>query len=209
MPAPRLDVTVRDATAGLLRLEKFRADSESLSPVHQYLIAELIMLRLFSILESAIEDLACKLVAGASYTNGTRPNPLVTVRSIGTARKAMVSHGRAQPVTLRWNRSKYIRESTSTVLCSQEPFIKHTQRHGGILNEMRLVRHHIAHRSPSSRKGYRQVVRSVYGANSRIGVGAFLTSKQRRPTAKQRRPVAKIDEYLATARIMISELAQG
>ena len=203
MSAPRLDVTVRDATAGLSRLAKFRAESKSLSPAHQYLIAELIMLRLFSIIESAIEDLACKLVAGAHYTNGTHPARLYTARSMNGARQAMLSYGRSKPLSkLQWNRIRGIRESTSTVLSPAEPFIKYAQVHGNRLNEMRQVRNYVAHRSSDSRTGYKQVVRSIYGANSRVKVEVFLTSQQRRP-------VAKIDEYLAAAGIMISELAKG
>ena len=202
MPAPRLEVTVRDATKGLSRLAKFRAESKSLSPMHQYLIAELIMLRLFSILENAIEDLACKLVAGAPYANGIHPARLYTAKSMDDARQAMLSR-RAKPLSkLRWNRVKDIRESTSTVLSPAEPFIKYAQVHGNRLNEMRQVRNYVAHRSSDSRTGYKQVVRSIYGANSRVKVEAFLTSQQRRP-------VAKIDEYLATAGIIISELAKG
>lgn len=203
MPAPRLEVTVREATAGLLRLENFRASSQSLLPVHQYLIAELIMLRLFSIVESAIEDLACKLAVGASYANGTLPNPLVNVRSIDGAKSAMKNGGRTRPRNnLRWNRSQSIRESTSAVLSPSEPFIRYAQAHSAILNEMRQVRNHVAHRSSDSRRDYQQAVRTAYGANSRVRVEVFLTSRQRLP-------VAKIDEYLAAAKIMISDLARG
>ena len=203
MPTPRLDVTVRDATVGLSRLEKFRANSKSLPPIYQYMIAELIMLRLFSIVEIAIEDLACKLVAGAPYTNRTHPARLYTAQSMNGARQAMLSYGRSKPLSkLQWTRVRSIRESTSKVLSPAEPFIKYAQVHGNRLDEMRRVRNYVAHRSADSRKEYQQVVRSSYGANSRVRVEVFLTSRQRRP-------VAKIDEYLATARIMISELAQG
>ena len=203
MPAPRLEVTVRDATAGLVRLENFRATSQSLSPAHQYLIAELIMLRLFSLVENAIEELACKLVAGASYTNGTHPARLFTARSIDGARKAMLTYGRPKSLSrLRWNGARVIRDSTAKVLGPIEPFIEYVQVHGDRLNEMRQVRNYIAHRSPEARAGYRQVVRAAYGANSRVRVEVFLTSQQRRP-------LAKIDEYLAVAKILVSDLAKG
>ena len=203
MPVPRLDVTVRDTTSSLQRLEKFRADSQSLAPAHRYLIAELIMLRLFSIIEGAIENLACKLVAGASYTNGTLPVRLFTAQSMDGARTAMHTYGRTKPLNnLRWTRVRDIRESTGKVLDSSEPFIQYAQAHGNILNEMRLVRNYLAHRSPQSRTGYRQVVRATYGANSRVKIEAFLTSRRRYSTAK-------IDQYLATAKIMISDLARG
>ena len=94
MPTPRVDVTVRNTTTAIQRLETFRTNSQSLVPIHQHLIAELIMLRLFSIAESAIEDIACKLVAGASYSNGTHPARLCSARSMDGARTAMRTHGR-------------------------------------------------------------------------------------------------------------------
>ncbi len=203
MAAPRVDVTVRDTTADITRLEVFRMDSQSLAPAHQYLIAELIMLRLFSIIESAIEDLACKLVAGSPYVNGTHPTRLFTANSMGGAREAMLTHGRTRTRSyLRWTSVKDIRDSTSQVLNSSDPFIVYAQVHGNILSEMRKVRNFLAHRSARARQDYRDVVRVAYGANSRVRVQAFLTSRRRHP-------VAKVDEYLSTAKIMISDLARG
>ena len=202
MPAPQVEVTVRNTTTDIERLETFRTDSQSLVPEHQYLIAELIMLRLFSILESAIEDVACKLVAGAPYLNGIHPARLFTANSMDSARSAMLTHDRPKRKTyLRWTSVKDIRDSTSKVLKSTDPFISNTRAHGNILSEMRKVRNFLAHRSPNARQGFREVVRVVYGANSRVSIEAFLTS--------HRRPIAKIDGYLATAKIMISDLAKG
>ena len=203
MPAPRVDVTVRNTTTDIERLETFRTDSQYLAPVHQYLIAELVMLRLFSIIESAIEDLACKLVAGAPYVNGTYPARLFSAKSVDGARSAMLTYGRKKTKNnLRWISVADIRESTSKVLQSSDPFITYARIHANILNEMRKVRNFLAHRSPQARQGYREVVRVVYGANSRVSIEAFLTSRQRHS-------VAKVDEYLTTARIMISDLARG
>ena len=203
MPAPRVDVTVRNTTNDIERLETFRTNSQSLAPMHQYLIAELIVLRLFSIVESAIEDIACKLVAGAPYVNGTSAARLFPAKSMDGARSAMLTFGRQTTRNyLRWTSARDIRESTSQVLNSTDPFIAYAQAHGNILNEMRKVRNFLAHRSPQARQGYREVVRVVYGANSRVGIEAFLTSRQRRS-------VAKVDEYLTRAKVMISDLARG
>ena len=204
MPAPRVEVTVRDTITDIERLEKFRTNSQSLDPVHQYLIAELIVLRLFSIIESAIEDIACKLVAGAPYANGIHPARLFSARSRQGARLAMLRHGRRKSKSfLRWTSVRDIRESTSKVIKSTDPFISYAQAHGNILSEMRMVRNFLAHRrGPKARQGYKEVVRVVYGANSRVRIEAFLTSRRSRP-------VAKVDEYLATAKIVVSELAGG
>ena len=203
MPMPRVEVTVRDSNADIERLETYRAASKCLAPIYQYLIAELIMLRLFSIIESATENVACKLVAGAPYLNGTHPARLITAKSMDGAMLAMREHDRPKAKSrLRWTSVRDIRDSTSQVLSSSDPFIVYAQAHGYILSEMRKVRNFLAHRSPDSRRGYREVVRIVYGANSKIRIGAFLTSRQRRP-------VAKIDEYLVTAKVIISDFARG
>ena len=202
MPAPQVVVTVRDSTTDIERLETFRTDSQSLAPKHQYLIAELIVLRLFSIIESAIEEVACKLVAGATYLNGTHPARLFTANSMDGARSAMLTHGQSRRKSyLRWTSAKDIRDSTSKVLKSTDPFLANARAHGNILSEMRKVRNFLAHRSPKARQDFREVVRVVYGANSRVKISAFLTSP--------RHPIAKVDEYLATAKIMISDLAKG
>ncbi len=203
MPTPRVDVTVRKTTTDIEHLKTFRTNSQCLAPVYQYLIAELIMLRLFSIIESAIEDVACKLIAGASYVNGTQPTRLFTARSVEGARSAMLRHGRQKTKNyLRWTSVKDIRDSTSQVLNPTDPFIMYARVHGNILSEMRKVRNFLAHRNSRTRQSYREVVRVVYGANSRVGIEAFLTSRRGRA-------VAKVDEYLTTARIMISDLARG
>ena len=203
MPAPSVEVTVRNTTDDIIRLEKFRTESQSLAPAHQHLIAELIMLRLFSIIETAIEDLACKLVAGSPYVNGTHPTRLFTANSVDGAKSAMLTHGRTKKKNyLRWTSVKDIRDSTSEVLNSTDPFIVYAQVHGNILSEMRKVRNFLAHKSARARQDYRDVVRVVYGANSRVRVQAFLTSRRRRP-------VAKVDEYLVTAKVMVSDLARG
>ena len=203
MPTPRVEITVRNTTNDIGRLEQLRSDSQPLEPVLQHVIAELIMLRLFSIIESSIGEIACKLVAGALYISGNRANRLVGAKNMAGADTVMRTHGRSKARRyLQWTSISEIRESTKRVLDSTEPFIVHAQAHGHMLSEMKKVRNFLAHRSPSARQGYREVVLAVYGANSRVKIGAFLTSRQRRP-------VSKIDEYLAIAKLMVGDLAKG
>ena len=203
MPVPRLDITLRDTRRRIDYLANFRSDSRDLAPRYQYFIAELIMLRLFAIMENAIADVAYKLVAGAAYINGNQPRRLYIARSIAGARTAMLTYGRSKPrQNLSWTKSKYIRESTSTVLAPTEIYLTYAQAHGGTLDEMRKVRNFIAHRNSSSHIGYKQVVRAAYGAHSKIGVGPFLVSEQRSSTTK-------IDSYLLAVKIIITDLANG
>lgn len=203
MPVPRLDITLRNTQRGIDYLAKYRTDSRDLAPKYQYFIAELIMLRLFAIIENAIAEVAYKLVAGAAYINGNKPRRLFSASSIAGARTGMLSHGRTNPrQNLSWSKSKYIRESTSKVLAPTESYLTYARVHGGSLDEMRKVRNFIAHRNITSRRGYKQVVRATYGANSKVDVGPFLVSEQRTSTAK-------IDSYLLGANIIITDMVKG
>lgn len=203
MPTPSLAITLRDTGTGLNNLERFRSDSKELEPRYQYFIAELMMLRLFAIMEGAIADIAYKLVAGATYLNGTEPIRLFSANSMASARAAMLNYGRQNArQNLRWTKSKDIRDSTSTVLPPTESFIRYARENGHLLDEMRKVRNYIAHNNADSRSGYRQVIRLTYGANSKVSSGVFLVSIRRQS-------VAKIDEYIANARIIIADLVNG
>ena len=84
------------------------------------------MLRLFSILEVAIEDMACKLVAGAPYGSGRIPARLNSAKSLDSARNDMLSYGRKKPLQyLRWTSAQAIVQSTSYVLSNTDPFIQY------------------------------------------------------------------------------------
>ena len=192
-----------DTGSDIINLERFRFDSKGLEPRYQFFIAELITLRLFAILESAIANIAYKLVAGAAYLNGNHPIRLFTANSMAGARSAMLNYRRSNPrQNLRWTKSRDIRDSTSNVLPATESFITYAQAHGHVMDEMRKVRNYIAHRNADSRLGYRQVVRATYGANINIQSGAFLASTRRRT-------VAKVDEYITISKIIITDLVKG
>ena len=151
----------------------------------------------------SIRNSDCILYPGAGTVVLIRPAQTFYERIKDGARLAMLTYGRPKTKSyLRWTSVRNIRDSTSQVLKPTDPFITYAQAHGNILSEMRKVRNFLAHRGPNARQGYKEVVRVVYGANSRIRIEAFLTSRRRRP-------VAKVDEYLATAKIVVSDLARG
>lgn len=203
MPAPSLSVTVREVERSLDRLRMYRSLSGTLAPTFQHLIAEVILLRVSAILELAIEELACKLVAGASYINGTYPALLYAANSVAGARLAINTRsGPKPPPYLTWTRASDIRRNVSKVLNVAEPFVYYARAHGTILNEIRMVRNGVAHNSANAKSEFRGVIRTTYGANVSLTVGAFLTSTTRRP-------VAKIDEYLAGTRVIVGQLARG
>ena len=203
MPVPRLDITVRNSDNLINHLSRFRSGSTSLPPGYQYFIAELVIIRLFAILEETIFELACKLVSGADYIKGSKPNRLFQANSVAGAKTAMLTHGRHKPKQyLNWTKVSDIKSNTSFVMDQSDPFISFAVIHGPSIDEMRKVRNFVAHRSPRARVGYRQVIRSTYGANPPVDAGVFLVTTNRWPTAK-------LDLYLNTTKIIIRELANG
>ena len=203
MPALSLGVTVRETVRDVDRLANYRSRASALPPEFQYLVAEVVLLRLTAITESAIEDLACKLVAGAPYTNGSYPSPIHGARSIEGAHQAMCTYGRTKAKRyLSWNSASAIRDNVSKVLSDAEPFVFRARAHGDLLDEVRIVRNRVAHSSSKARGEFREVVRATYGANVSLSVGMFLTSTTRRA-------VAKIDQYLGDVRILVGEMAAG
>ena len=203
MPTPRLDITVRNSVNRIDQLSQFRSESKVLAPRHQYFIAELIMIRGFSILEEAISELACKLVAGAHYLKGTHPSRLFEARSVAGANSALLNFGRSKPRQyLNWNKVSEIKYNTSLVFTKSEPFVIRSEFHALVIDEMRKVRNFVAHRSQSARVGYKEVIRASYGANPTVDVGTFLVTTSRWS-------LAKIDGYLNAIRIIIRELASG
>ncbi len=203
MPRPLLSNTFRGASTSLARLVSIRSDSVHLPAKYQQFVAEMIMLRLFSVLEKTIAEIAYKICCGAEYINGNVPVLLYRACSIQDARAAMLSRGRARIASeLKWTKSKYIADSTKYTIDGHEKFIFFARTHGGMLDEMRKVRNHIAHNNSSTRLNYKQVVRMSYGADVKTPVGVFLTSTKRVP-------VSKIDEYLVSTRIIINDMVSG
>lgn len=203
MPTPSLGVTIRETRNDIARLMRYRLESSSLNPVFQYLISELLILRLMAILESAIDELACKLVAGASYMNGAQPNRLQDAKSIADA-KAIILTSRKNKNSryLTWTTATFISDNVCNTLSQTEPFLSYAWAHANILDEMRKVRNYVAHNSLHAKAEFQQVVRATYGATPSLQIGAFLTSTTRRTTAK-------IDQYIHTVPIIVSDLSRG
>ncbi len=203
MPAPKLQVTIRNSHLQIDKLLRYRSESEDLDARYQHFIAEMIMLRLFSIFEDSVAEIAYKLVSGAVYVNGGSPTLTTQAGSINSARGLFLNHGRATPVqNLKWTKSKYIRESVQHVISTSDPFIRSTQRNGNIIEEMRKVRNVLAHNTTSAKADFKTVVRVTYGANVNITPGAFLSSTRR--TTK-----CNLDRYLSSTKAILTDIASG
>ena len=177
--------------------------ANGIEPQYQYLVSEVIMLRLFAILESTLADIAFKLACGTTYTNGTVPNTHVKCKSINDAYLKMLSYNRSKPKQyLKWTKTTFIKDSIEKVIDINDPYYTQVQIHGSILDEMRIVRNHIAHRSKDTMRDYRILLRIKFGANIKLQIGAFLTS-----TKRHSRPL--VEQYILTSKIILNDITNG
>lgn len=203
MPVPKLQITIRNAHQAIEKLNSFRSQSIDLEAKYQHFIAEMIMLRLFSIFEDSVAEIAYKLASGAVYSNGSPANLSIQAGSMTGARGLFLSHGRTRSVqNLKWTKSRFIRESVRHVINSSDPFIQSAQRNGNLIEEMRKVRNVLAHNTTSARVDFKTVVRLAYGANINITPGAFLSSTRRTS-------MCNLDKYLTATKIILTDMISG
>jgi hypothetical protein len=203
MPTPKLIITIRNSVFYIDRLRKYRIDSSTLEAKYQHFIAEMIMLRLFSIFEHSVSEIAFKIASGAIYLNGKTPVLASQAGSIVGARSLFLNYGRRSPrQNLQWTKSKYIRESVEHVISTTDPFINASNRNGIIIDEMRKIRNILAHSSKKAREDYKSLIRITYGANLNITPGAFLSSTKRSH-------ICNLERYLGLTKIILQDMASG
>ena len=203
MPRVNVSTTYNSSIGDILILENYLNSCATLESRYQYMISEVVMLRLFSILEQSIADLACKFACGANYVNGRIPITHVRCRSIQDAAAQMIVIGRRRPLGyLKWTKINFIEDSIMHVLNTTDFFFVNLQNHSVIINEMRIVRNQVAHRTLSTTISYRNEIRRIYGANLNIGLGVFLLSTNRNPLANIRR-------YITSTRVILNDAIKG
>jgi hypothetical protein len=167
------------------------------------MISEVIMLRLFAILEHAISEFAFKFACGALYQNGNSPRVHRLCTSIQDANSQMLSYGRRNPLSYhRWTKDNLIQKSIQNILDITDAYFSQIQIHANAINEMRIVRNHIAHKSANTKREYYQLLTSLYGGNPRITAGAFLTSTSRHSRAN-------IDKYVLLTNVILNDISNG
>ena len=203
---PRLSITAsyNNAIKQLAITDRYLAKSKILSAEMQGFVAEILMLRLFSILETCIRDVSCKLACGIPYKNGASSNPIIRCKSVNDALEKFKNEGRGGTSLnyLHFANVKQTNNSIKYVINNREPFRVKLSSYGLIYEEMRCVRNHIAHRTQSTSNDYKKIVKQRYGANYNIKTSSFLISNKRDGRVK-------IDEYIRTIRILINEVTNG
>jgi len=162
---PSLAVTHREFRAQAARLRALCQHIPAFNQDYRMLLAEMIALQAFYSFETAIEGLAAKLVCGAKYGDGTAATVTHAARSIDDALYSMRTVGRTRPKgILKWNKTREIIANVQHVLATTEAFCTACRNHGSRLNEIRVVRNHIAHNNHETRRDFAGVVRRRLGA---------------------------------------------
>jgi len=203
MALPSIGASFNRSTKDIALLSNYLVTAKTLQSQHQYLIAEVIMLRLFGIFESSVQDIAYKLACGALYRNGTNPLVLTPCNNLMDAHHKMLSHQRGRPLPyLKWTTSRYINDSIKFVLDPTDSFYTTILSNSSALEEMRIVRNQIAHRTKSTKNAFDTVLVNRYGANPRLSMGAFLTSTTRHTPSN-------ITRYVQEMTIILNDITFG
>lgn len=202
---PRLSITAsyNNAINQLNITGRYLAKSRCLSAEMQGFVAEMLLLRLFSILETCIRDVAIKVACGTPYRNGINSTPTIRCKSVNDAIEKFKNEGREKSIqNLHFANVSQTNESIKYVINEREPFRVTLSKYGSIYEEMRCVRNHIAHRTQSTSINYKKIVKQRYGANYIIKTSSFLISSKRDGRVR-------IDDYIRTIRILINEITNG
>jgi hypothetical protein len=199
----RLQVDYRDSCNELNKLYDLQAHTTPLPPRYRKLVAEIILLRVFSLMEDIFCSVACKITCGAPYCDGSQSNLLVRSSSSGDAIQKMINYGRAKPRwPLYWSRANQIKKNLRYMIAANDHYMLAIDHHGQLIDEIRRIRNRIAHNNQRSRGEYRHVVGRYYGARlNNVTPGTLLLSTRRTPVL--------IEEYLVKCRILIRHLVKA
>lgn len=199
MSRPSINAAYSRAMNHINVINRYLIKSKSLPTDLQGFVAEILMLRLFSVLENCVKDVSVRIACGAAYRNGVPPHPIILCTSISDAEVKFRSGSKK---SIQFSNVHHINESIKHVIDDTEPLRIKLSKYGNVFEEMRKVRNHIAHRTNSTLSKYKEVILSRYGANLRIKPGSFLVSTKRETRAV-------IDDYSQTIKIIIEDITNG
>ena len=204
MPKPNISVDWRTFGLEASRLNHLVSSIDTLPAGHRKLVAEIVMIRLFLLLENNIASICAKLICGVDYLDGSTPVRLINVASIPSARSAMLTFGRKkQKSWLSWTRSRDIKDNLKFTMDSTDPVFTTVDKYGQLLSEMRHVRNRIAHKNRNTQENFRKVIRQHYGGVKQgVSPGVLLLTEALGP----QRPM---DRYIASCRILIKDLVRA
>jgi len=204
MPAPNLSVDWIEFDRQNKRLQSLIGSVSSLAITHQKLVAEIVMIRVFFLVENTIQAVCAKILCGATYLDLTSPRCLITARSSRHAFDLMKNHGRTPPKrALGWTQSQDIRENLANTLDVTDPIFACVVAHAGLLTDMRYVRNHIAHKNDGSRRNFHMLIKKHYGGmKPGVTPGSLLLSALVGPSVL-------LQHYLAASRVFVKLLVRA
>jgi len=133
-------VNLRDFNREVDKLSDLEGNLLYLPAHYQKLVAEIVLLRLFYLLENTFASMAYKVVCRAQYLDGSNPTVLIICRNVQSASAEMRNHGRTKPRRyLKWTKASEIKENLRYVLDSDEHFVKTVDYHGTFIDEVRRI----------------------------------------------------------------------
>ncbi len=205
MPSVNINTTHKRGIVDIGNLTNYITDSVTLEAKYQYMIGEVVMLRLFGILEHSIAEIALKLACGCNYRNGKNPLVKKQCRSMRDAFSNMLVYNRRKPknpMDLKWTKANLIKESIEHVLDTNDSFYNQIQIHNAVIDEMRRIRNHVAHRSNGTKKEFISIQQNIYNGKVGLTMGAFLVSTSRHATSN-------IQRYIGTTTIILNDITSG
>jgi hypothetical protein len=204
VPSPSVSASHREFVAHAARLRELALAFHPLAEQYRKLMAEMIMLQAFYLFESAMESIAAKLCCGGRYADGVRPFLLHASTSVEDALNNMRAFGRQHPKgILKWNKSDEMNGNLRYLMDSTDHYRTTCRHHSGRLNEMRIVRNHIAHANASTRREYVLVVgRRLGGVPARLPSPGLFVQRQIAPST------TILIEYIATMTAIVRDVAR-
>lgn len=187
------------------------ADIKKLEMKYQRLIAETAMLRLFYAIDGMMEHVSLKLLTDCGYCDGTAPARILRpFRSIAAA-SAYIAGRKPPGQFVKWATLKNVRQNLNGLLLNTEHFLKERGVIDPVLEDMRHVRNHIAHRNRGTGRKFSGVVWKIYPTRPRgISPGKLLLSQR---TAYLGAPLrghpSIIEQYLRWTKVAAKTLTKA
>lgn len=185
------------------KLLRIHSHLSVLPPRFAKLVAEIIILRVFDLLENSFKSITIKLQCGALYFDGTSANVTVAARSADGAIKNMINYGRTKPrYQLRWSSVSEIKRNLEFVLQPTDHALQILDYNSTFIDEFRRVRNRVAHNNVKSRKEFQIIVRRYYGATLNfVTPGTLLLTDRWHPQI--------LVKYIQGTKILVKELVKG
>ncbi len=202
MAAP-LERWPKFARAQSERIDEYLLDLAAAVPErYQNLVADILIIRIAHILEETLPNVFSRLVCGETYMDGTNAAVLKTANTADAALTLMKRFKRKNKLNLKWLNASDIRKNVEHLIDGSEHALKVVDRYTNELEEIRIVRNHVAHSTPDTRRSFKGMIQKYYGSQSiNVSVGKFVLSPHS--------GIVPISKYNKVARILVKEICKA